>query len=418
VTAYLLYGGLAIAVAWVAGRRSMAAVGLLVAAIGLRIAFGFLEHSVIVFDDEEHYLEKAAEIDDARIGVEDIKLGLTHENHWVIITATHHRVFGEALHPMRALNVFLGVVMALLMGRIARLLRAAPKTEECVYYFGLFGPPMLFLGCNILKEQAMAVVLGLIVCGVLERGQRRVWIFIVSLIALWVVRFKLMPFAIVGILGLGIYTHFDVFRNADSRVKWAVGVTALAAWILFCTFFSDLLIYSPVGKYLTAFMGMPSYDMSMQDLPAFHSSTAGVGGWLDRENPVSMRNMAVLSVRNLYSPGLCQFIADPSREQGLYWFAANIWWWVAVPFFAVRLLSTHGATRRHLAVGLVIGTMYLIATATDLTVFQQSWRYRWAIWPVFFTVAIMGLLEPSGWKRSVNLVWWISVMAFSAVYFR
>ena len=127
--AYLLYGGLAIAVAWVAGRRSMLAIGLLVAAIGLRIAFGFLEHAVIVFDDEGYYLDAGPRLDAA---------GLQWDaNHWGNIAAAHHRVFGEALHPMRALNVFLGVVMALLMGRIARLLRAAPKTEECVYYLWL-----------------------------------------------------------------------------------------------------------------------------------------------------------------------------------------------------------------------------------------------------------------------------------------
>ena len=407
--AYLVYGGLAIGLARFAGQRSRFAIGLLAVAIGLRVAFGFFEHSIVVFDDERFYMESSAKLSVDWMG--------WHENRWAKVASIHNRIFGEVLHPMRALNIFLAIVMALLMRRIARLLHAPSKTEEYVYYFGLFGPPMLFLGGNILKEQAMAVVLGIIVLGLLERGQRRPWILTLGLISLWIVRSKLLPIAVAGIFILGIYTHFDFYRKASLRVKLAIGSASVVCVFLCCTVFGHLLIYSAVGKYVTAFMGMPSYEMSMQDLPALHSSTAKVGEWLDKENAFTLRNLGVLSVRNLYSPGLCQFIADPSREQGLYCFAANIWWWVALPFFVVRLMSTHEVLYRHLAVVLVIGAMYLIATATDLTVFQQSWRYRWAIWPVFFTVAIIGLLEPSNWKIRVNLVWWTSVAVFCAVYF-
>ncbi len=407
--AYLVYGGLAIGLARLAGQRSRFAIGLLAVAIGLRVAFGFFEHSIVVFDDERFYMESSAKLSVDWMG--------WHENRWAKVASIHNRIFGEVLHPMRALNIFLAIVMALLMRRIARLLHAPSKTEEYVYYFGLFGPPMLFLGGNILKEQAMAVVLGIIVLGLLERGQRRPWILTLGLICLWIVRSKLLPIAAAGIFILGIYTHFDFYRKASLRVKLAIGSALVVCVFLCCTVFGHLLIYSAVGKYVTAFMGMPSYEMSMQDLPALYSSTAKVGEWLDKENAFTLRNLGVLSVRNLYSPGLCQFIADPSREQGLYCFAANIWWWVALPFFVVRLISTHEVLYRHMAVVLVIGAMYLIATATDLTVFQQSWRYRWAIWPVFFTVAIIGLLEPSNWKIRVNLVWWISVTVFCAVYF-
>jgi hypothetical protein len=372
-----------------------------------RLVASFAIPSVVVFDDERTYLAMGDAV------ARSLAIGAHTEwvdNPWGNFTGRVFQLFGPSLYTMRPLNTLLGIVGALLMGRVIGRCRVTRGTVDRVVRWGLFLPPLVFVSSLMLKEQMIAFALVLTLFGFARRSLLGVLLSASGVALLLYFRVNL------GLVVAPIVTlHYVARRFTPTPVgsiqrigAWAMGAALVlgAGYLL-----SDLALV----QNTTIVQIVKGTDLRGQQVMS--DSRATYARYLDTGGGPSAVSVAAAPVLALYSPSPFRVIT--SSDPGVFVEALcfTILLYFAMPYFflgAAECLESH---ERLMMLTLFLA-VFVTASLSIFTYAPESFRFRWPALPLFFALAALGVTSRNRWRGWVVWGWWSTALTFGLVYLR
>jgi len=273
-----------------------------------------------------------------------------------------YSIFGANILLPKVVNVFLGSLLPYFAFDIARWLFGNRKAGwRALLITGLFPPFIIFSAVN-LKEIATGFCLVLIVWILLNPKKSYLWRFAGSGLCVWVLYWlRGAPWAMVGIMGVFGYYTLTMRLRFSSFMKVA-GLAVLGG----------VLVVPPLLDQIQQMV----WSRTTQEeyfITRFSGSEATVTRFVDVEDPLSGRNLAVLFLRGLFFPSPLRFFMDYGI--GTQVEALNMLvWYVLFPLAVIAFLAYR---RKGAAVACAVMTVGVLIIATmGIVVGGDPYRHR------------------------------------------
>jgi hypothetical protein len=162
-----------------------------------------------------------------------------------------------------------------------------------------------------------------------------------------------------------------------------------------------------------------SYYLSGADVRVsqkVQSSEARFHDFIDQDNILSTQNIILAPIRSLYSPTPFRLIKQATAEALLETLTITTFLYLAMPYFFFAIGRSIKSIDLLIPVTVYL-VIFLLAALSTLSAEQETFRYRWSGFPIFFLLAVYGWhMPPSRWRAYGLVGWWVSVLVFGAVY--
>lgn len=309
-----------------------------------------------------------------------------------------YSIFGANILLPKIVNAFVGSLLPFLASDIERWLFKNQNAAWKAFLLIGFLPPFVIFSAVNLKEIYTGFLL-LLLIWILANPKsgyfRRIVSSLVCVSVLYWLRGEV--WAMVGIMGMVTYYILSMKWRFSSIIK-AVGVVML----------SSLLIVP--FSYKIQEMVWSRITQEQYFIERFAGSEATVTRFLNLENPLSARNMAVLWLRGLFSPSPLRFIMDYGIDTLLE--ALNILVWYTLFPVAVIALLAYREKSIVITCG-VISTGILMLATLGVAMGSDPYRHRMT------AMGLVALLSAAGLNKSIigRFRWVIWIWALGAVSF-
>lgn len=279
------------------------------------------------------------------------------------------------------------------------------------FYFALFMPACIFLSANMIKEQIVGFLLVLVISGVVMKKSWGWAAIIPGLVGLYLFRVNLF-FMVGGLLGMYWLISVTYIRRITLGVKilfgalMVVGITLGGAYMGATESFQD----SKIKQILWG-------DLEKANVVAIRDSRATFASYIDRDRVLSVKNVTLPPIRSMYFPHPLRFLKESTPYYVFEGVALTFFLHLMMPFFLLGLIPRQPINKHWILVG-TYALVFLLAAYSILTVYGQSFRYRWSVFPLFFAIAAYGWYgDNTRWRKGVFFGWWGSDAAITALYF-
>src|SRR5262245_59248837 len=367
----------------------------------LRTALGVLLAFTFQFDDERgfHYagLEQLAEVLTSRGG----------RGYYQLVETLYQSLYPTILLT-KVLNASIGAIIPFLGYDIAMDMQSNRGTARRAFLLAGLMPPLIVFSAVNLKEVLTALLLVMEVWFFARSKGKLAWHIAGALcpigLLFWL---RGTPWAAVGIIGL---IAFLAIRKRGDRGR--LGLPARIGGVV------------AAGALLAASWGAVSGDLvgtiesrvtqETYFIERFSASEAKVTQFLDLENPLSPKNLAILFLRGLFSPSPARFVFDRGIDAILE-MTAMLTWYGLLPFAVIGWMKANDRRLAHISG--VIATTVLVLASTAVMLGGDPYRHRIAMMGLLFVLAATGLdqsLTPR--LRSVVALWWVGALSFTGIW--
>lgn len=312
-------------------------------------------------------------------------------------------VFGANILLPKMVNAFVGSLLPFFAFDIARWLFGDRKAGWRAFLFTGLLPPFIIFSAVNLKEIAtgfLLVLLAWILANPKTGYTRRLVGSGICIFVLYWLRGA--PLAMVGTLGVFSYYIVSMRLRFSSFLKGAlvVGLGAL------------------LSVYLLGQIQQTVWSRVTQEeyfIKRFSESQPTVTRFLDVEDPLVRRNLAVLFLRGLFSPSPLRFLMDYGIDTQLE--ALNmLTWYVLCPLAVIGVLAYRRSRAVVACATIVVGV--LIMALVGVMVGSDPYRHR------MIAMGLVGILACGGLRRDVasrfrwvTWLWILGVVGFTGLWF-
>lgn len=358
----------------------------------VRILSALFLSTIVQFDDELafHYagLEQV-------YGWVSFKAGRAYYH----LVNTLYSVFGPNILLPKMVNVYIGSLLPLFAYDIGYWLFGERKAAWRAFLFtGLLPPFVVFSAVN-LKEISTGYLLVLLVWILLNPRREGFWKVVGVGITVWILYWlRGAPLAMVGILGVMIYYIFSLQPRFSKIIKVATVLVPVALFVV-----PPLL--NSIQSQIWSRTKQEEYFIQR-----FAESEATVTRFLNVENPFSLKNIAILGLRGLFSPTPLRFMLDYGI--GTLIEALNMLVWYALFPLAVISLLVYRRKVGVIVCGIIMLAVFAIATM-GIMVGSDPYRHR------MMAMGFVAILGSGGLKKNVlyRYRWVVSLWILGAIGF-
>jgi hypothetical protein len=315
---------------------------------------------------------------------------------------------GSNLLLPKVVNALLGSLLPFFAYDLARRFFSDPKAAWYTFLFTAFLPPLVIFSAFNLKEIATAFLPVLALWFLLVPHQYVLWKII-------------GVFASVGAIYWLRGAPWTVLVLAGVITYIVLGETWRLRYLVRQRFLSNLFLIGLLIFFASSFLINPIYERTLSRstketyfVKQFADSSATVMRFVDRQNPLSPRNVAVLFFRGLYSPAPIRLLIDRNLTLVIEALVMTTWY-VLFPFAMAGLLA-----ERHKGAVAACGIMALgiaIMAAIGVMAGSDPYRHRIGAMGLLFILAGGGLNREYSRKYSwVFYLWWLGASLFIIVW--
>ena len=247
------------------------------------------------------------------------------------LTSTLYYLFGPNLLLPKLVNSLWGSLLPFFVYGLGERLFNNSRVAWRAFLFAAFLPPLVVFSSVNLKEilTAFLLVLTLWFLIVPRRPlvQRMLGVFVTLVTLYWL---RGVPWVTVALTGPVAYFVFgNMGRLRMSRAKWIGGVVFTGLVLVVVSPY----LFERVRESLVSRTTKETYYVNR-----FANSSATVTGFLNRSDPLSPKNFAVLFVRGLYSPPLLRIFSGPLHVDRMIEALNMAVWYFLFPFAVVGVL--------------------------------------------------------------------------------
>lgn len=277
------------------------------------------------------------------------------------------------------------------------------KITQSFFVFTLFAPPMLFINSLYLRESLTASMALLIIVSLVRKNY---FILFLSTLILLLTRNVYIIFAIFFILFLSI-----VFESNHKKQKRHLFIFSFIAFIGYILLF-ELGISEKFSGYIYYLSG---------NVSIYSGST--LSQFLDYENLISLQNVFVILIGNIFSPSPFAFLKSFEPKTLLESFFVSTYWLIFLPFFILGALNTTNQKYKVLFLGMFLA-IYTSSSFTLLSPAPDTFRYRLPLYGIFSFVSFYGIYQYKILSETAKIApykrwfirWYIGIGLLNIIY--
>ena len=371
--------------------------GLFFVAFWMRVLLGIVLAVLFQYDDE--------------IGIHNWALRQLHEpsrltliGAYYYLTKLLYGAFGGNFLILKIFNALIGALLPFFAYDLARWLFLDEKAGYRAMLLTAFLPPLVDYSATSMKEIDSAFLLILIVWFAISPHMgslRKILGCMVSLgMFYWL---RLAFWGAIPVLGLLAYLIL-MNRGASQRSRsmgFAVKLSLLLC--LICVVVVSLYRVSAFSNIREDIQGI-----FVRNLGWFVNPQATVSQFLDPAASISLKNLAVLLLRGLYSPSPLRFLMDYNLGVVIQAFDMGAWYLFS-PFAITGFLMWKREPEVVLVGIIAIGIFIMASVAGD------AYRHRIPAMGLIFVLAAGGLRR-SDLQRWILSLWWLGALLFTVAW--